>query len=368
MTQANETGLRRLENDTVGILIAGETNIQDRDDPVSAFAGVRDALKDADIRFCHLEGPLCEPSADTENPDIPHKLTWRHSDPRMVNALLDAGIDAVSCASNVTYPASAALRSSQVLRSAGIPFAGVGANRAEARAPAIVERNGVRLGVLSYTSVFWPSRHAAEDDAPGTSVLRARTAYEPGRRALEMPGAPPEVRTWLDAGEIDGLQDDVRRLAGQVDIVMASCHWGVSSSPEPVEYQRIIARAAIEAGAHVVIGHHPHVIQPIEFHQGRPIFYSLGNFVFDWPKMRDRHKDGMMLRLDIANGQIARIRLAPVMRNAGNQVGMLNPDTGDGARIVARIRELSGNAIRLDRGTGDLVLTDPARAQRAAAE
>ena len=111
MTQANETGLRRLENDTVGILIAGETNIQDRDDPVSAFAGVRDALKDADIRFCHLEGPLCEPSADPENPDIPHKLTWRHSDPRMVNALLDAGIDAVSCASNVTYPASAALRS-----------------------------------------------------------------------------------------------------------------------------------------------------------------------------------------------------------------------------------------------------------------
>lgn len=355
--------LSTLDDGSTGLLIAGETNIQNRADPVSAFAEVRSVFDGADIRFLHLEGPLCEPSDDPANPDIPHKERWRHSDPSMVRALVDADIHAVSCASNVSYPQTAALRSSQVLTEAGIAFCGIGPTLAAARKPAIVDHDGLKIGFLSYTTVFWPSRHAADDTTPGTAVIRAGTAYRPGRRALEMPGAPPEIVTWVDADEIAALTRDVRALKDQVDIAVLSCHWGVSSSPDPTDYQRQIARAAIEAGIDIVVGHHPHVIQPIEFFRGAPIFYSLGNFAFDWPKMRDRHKDGMLLRFDIADGAIRRIRLVPVMRNADNQVTTLDPSTGDGARIVARIRELSGDAIVLTDNRADLDLADPAGAR-----
>lgn len=360
----SELPLAPFDRALTGLVIAGETNIQNRENPVSALAGVLPVLEAADLRFLHLEGPLCEPSEDPADPDIPHKERWRHSHPDMVRALTEAGIDAVSCASNVSYPQTAALRSAQVLRQAGVAFAGVGETRAAARRPAIFRHGDLRIGVLSFTTVFWPSRHAADRDTPGTAVIRAGTAYRPGRRALEMPGAPPEVVTWVEPSDAEELQAEIRALKQETDIAILSCHWGVSSSPEPTDYQRQLARLAIDAGIDIVVGHHPHVIQPIEFHNGKPIFYSLGNFAFDWPKMHDRHKDGLMLRFDFDGSERRRIRLVPVMRDADNQVTPLSLSSADGARIVARLKELSGDAITLTENALDLTLSDPADAAR----
>ena len=351
----------------VSLVIAGETNIQDRFDPVSAFANVRHLLDAADLRFCHLEGPLCEPSADPARPDIPHKLNWRHSDPRMVAALTDAGIDAVSCASNVSYPADAALGSARVLAEAGIAFCGIGPTLDAARRPAVIGKNGVKIAFLSYTSVFWPSRHAAQADRPGTAVLPAQTAYQPGPRALEMPGASPEVVTWCAPEVLDGLARDVRAARQQADIVVASCHWGVSSSPVPAAYQRSLGRTAIEAGADLVVGHHPHVIQPIEYHRGRPIFFSLGNFAFDWPKMRGRHRDGMLLQVEIADKKISRIGLVPVSRDDDNQISPHAPDSAEGRRILAHIRDLSGAGAELRLRDGKIEIVAPVTADRPTA-
>ena len=162
----------------------------------------------------------------------------------------------------------------------------MGINLEEARRPALVERAGVRLGFLSYTSVFWPVGHAAGRDAPGVATIKATTAYQPGPRALEMPGAPPVIVTTPDPSELEAMEMDVKNLRNRVDIVVVSCHWGVSGSNQVLDYQHAIGRAAISAGADIVIGHHPHVVQGIELWQGRPIFYSLGNFVFDWDRMR----------------------------------------------------------------------------------
>jgi len=343
----------------LGLLIAGETNVQERDDPRTAFDGVREVFAAADVRFCHLEGLLAPPSDDPSDPDIPHKLRWRHSGPRMVEALTSVRIDAVGCASNVSYPNHAVEASAAVLTEAGIAFAGIGGDRARARAPAIVERRGTRIAFLSYTSVFWPSAHAAEADRAGTAVLRARTAYAPGRRALEMPGAAPDIVTFVEPEELEGLRADVAAARRAADIVIVSCHWGVSSSSEPIEYQRTLGRAAVEAGADAVIGHHPHVLQPIEFHLGRPIFFSIGNFVFDWPKMRGRNLDGLLLRLDVADGGVRRVRVAPVQRDADNQIALLDPACGEGHRIVERLRALSGEGVAFDTGVDGLELSAP---------
>jgi hypothetical protein len=97
------------------LLLAGDTNLQFREDPARAFRHVLPLFQAADVRFLNLEGPLAGPSDDPAAPDIPHKGGWRHSEPRMIAGLVAAGVDAVGCANNVTYPASAMLRTLAVL-------------------------------------------------------------------------------------------------------------------------------------------------------------------------------------------------------------------------------------------------------------
>lgn len=315
------------------IILLGDTNIQDRAEPASAFAHVLGTLQGADVLFGQLEGPLSPPSKDPNAPDIAHKDRWRHSDPRMVEALVAAGFDAVACASNVCFPPAAALNSIATLDEAGIKHCGAGATIDAARAPAIVQADGATVGFLSYTSVFWPVGHAAGPATPGCATIKVHTGYQPDRRALEMPAAPPIILTVPDPAELAAMEADVRDLRRQADIVIVSCHWGVSSSVEVVDYQRVVGRAAIEAGADLVFGHHPHVIQGVECHQGKPVFYSLGNFAFDWPKMAGRNLDGLMVRLLVRDRQIADLAVLPVRRDADNLIAILDPN-GDGRAIV----------------------------------
>ncbi len=323
------------------LLLVGDTNLQGRDRPADAFRHVLPALRAADLLFGQLEGPLAAPSADPAAPDIPHKAGWRHSDPAMVAGLVAAGFAAVSCASNVTYGARAIGESLATLDAAGIAHCGAGGDREAARRPAVVARRGVRFGFLGYTSVFWPVGHAAGPATPGVATVRATTAYQPGPRALEMPGAPPLVVTAPDPAELTAMEEDVRRLRAAVDIVVVSCHWGVSGSERVAEYQRAIGRAAIDAGADLVFGHHPHVLQAIEVWRGRPICYSLGNFAFDWAKMRGRHLDGLLVRALVRGRRLARVAVVPMHRDEENLIRLLDPATGAGRSIVERLRALA---------------------------
>lgn len=345
------------------LLILGDTNIQNRDDPDSAFVHVRETLAACDLVFGHLEGPLAEPSIDAARPDIPHKAGWRHSGARIGPALKKAGYLAVSCASNVAHPARAAVASIKALDAVGIEHCGVGETLAEARRPVILERNGVRIGFLSYTSVFWPSDHAAGPQSPGCATIRAHAAYQANHRALEMPGAEPITRTYCDPEELAAMRDDVRTLRTQADLVILSCHWGVSSKDEPVDYQKEIAHAAIDAGADMVFGHHPHVVQGAEIYRGKPVFYSLGNFVFDWVVMMNRNLDGISLRCTLSGKAISRIELLPARRGSDNDI-RFEPSTGAaGQDIMTRFKALSaklGDTLHLvDGACLDLAVASP---------
>ncbi|MCG8544419.1 MAG: CapA family protein [Alphaproteobacteria bacterium] len=325
----------------VTLLLVGDTNVQNRADPPEVFRHVMPTLRDADILFGQLEGPLSPPPADPNAASIDHKERWRHSDPRMVEAFQAAGFAAVACASNVCYPPQAALDSIATLDAAGIKHCGAGPDLAAARAPAIVDAKDTRFGFLSYTSVFWPTGHAATTTAPGCATVKAYTAYQPDRRALEMPGADPIIVTFPDAEELAAMQRDVAKLQEETDIVIVSCHWGVSSSTKPVAYQQAIGRAAIDAGADIVFGHHPHVIQGAEIHAGKPIFYSLGNFAFDWERMTGRHLDGLMLRIVVRDKQVRDIAALPVMRDSENLVAVQDPAGAPGSAIVDAFVERS---------------------------
>ena len=341
----------------------GDVNLQHRADPAAAFGHVAAELNAADVLYGNLEGPL----AGAGDPcPIPHKRGWVHSDPRMVTGLAAAGFAFLSCASNVTYPPSAALRSLAVLDAHGIPHAGAGRTLAEARRPAVVERCALRFGLLSYTSVFWPHGHAAGPDSPGVATLRIATAYEPGPRVLEMPGAPPVVRTTPDPDELAALVQDIAELRPAVDLLVVAMHWGISGSAELAEYQRAVGHAAVDAGADLVLGAHPHVPQGIEI-RSRPerptpgiICYSLGNFTFDWPAMRGR-ADGLLLRclLDPERRAPVHVSCVPVGRNDAGQPELLSPETPPGRDVAQAVTALSlplGTTLHFDSAAHDLVI------------
>ena len=210
----------------------GDTNVQGRRRPGDAFRHLLPTLRAADVRFANCEMLFVEPSSDQMDPDIPHKKTWRHSHPSQVKALVEAGFDAVGLASNVTYPVGALLKSLPVLQQAGIPFTGSGRNLAEARRPVIVERGGVRIGFQQWTSIFWHVGHAATETAPGVATVKIHPSYAPHPRINEMPGGPPKVVT----EELARFTSDLRALRQRVDIVVASLHYGISSSTEVTDY------------------------------------------------------------------------------------------------------------------------------------
>ncbi len=339
-----ESGGARGERAT--LLVVGDTNVVGRADAAEAFAAVRDELDTADAVVGQMEGMLTDPSPEPEvRPDIPFKPWWRHSERSVAEGLRRAGFSAVGAASNVAYPNAACVHTAEACAAAALPYAGVGRNEAEARAPALFQVGSARAALLSYTSVFHPNVMPAGPDSAGCATIRARTAYEPGRRALEMPGDAPEIRTWADPQALDAMRSDIQAAREQADVVILSCHWGVSSSAVTHDYQREIARAAVAAGADLIFGHHPHVIHGAEMLAGPrgdvPVFYSLGNFAFDGWKMRGRNLDGLVLRVTVAGGLVAGLDVRPCRRGEDNLVRVLDPQSAEGARIMARLATLT---------------------------
>ncbi|WP_458685871.1 CapA family protein [Nocardia tengchongensis] len=322
-------------------IFGGDVNIQLRTDPADAFVGIRDVLAKADFRFVNLEGPLCG-----QGPVIPHKPNWTHADPAMVDALTWAGIDVVSCANNVTFPASAAVASLEVLDRAGIAHCGAGHDLTAARRPAVVQREGKSVAFLAYSSICWPFEQAATTSRPGIVPMRAVTSYLPDPLVAEVPGRPPTVITTPFTDELDALVADVENAREENDHVVVSVHWGVPGTAI-ADYQYTVAHAAVRAGADIVIGHGPHSIQPVEVYRGRPIFYSLGNLVFDWPVMHNRHMEGLLVEYDFAGAAT----IIPTVRDGHNTAQIL-----DGAPAIAVLENLA--AISAPLGTTIAVESD----------
>jgi poly-gamma-glutamate synthesis protein (capsule biosynthesis protein) len=295
---------------------------------------VQEQLARADVRIGNLEGAFADPSVE-----LHFKRGWFDCEPEMLEVVAPH-FDAFACANNVHFGAAIEASLGHLDR-AGIPHAGAGATLADARRPAMLERDGTRVGLLAFTSVFWPDGHAATDSRPGVATIKVATAYEPHRRVHEMPGGPATVRTIPDPDELDAALGAIGRLGAEVDVVVVYFHWGVSLSDEVAEYQRLVGRAAVEAGADVVVGSHPHVVQGVELWRDRPIFYSLGNFMFGWRLHREATRDGVLVHLEAGGTRPWRWSVVPVRRNDRNEVQALALDTPDGARIAGPLAAVS---------------------------
>ena len=304
------------------LLLTGDVNLMKVTDAAVPFALVGDELRQADLIFCNLECLLCVAPSD-------HSASNEgfFADPGIAGeALRRAGIHAVGIANNVHFGTAAILNSIACLDRLGIAHTGAGANLAAAGAPAMLERNGVRVGFLQRSSVYWPTNHEARKDAAGIAVVKGHTAYHvpmsrlrPGMPPPNRPGVPPEIITWADEAYLREFADDIAALRPRVDVLVASCHWGLGQ--EVLAYMSEIAHAAIDAGAHVVMGHGPHYSLPVEIYRDRPIFYGLGSFSFHTGHGGRQHGDwlGMMVRAEIARDGLNRTRFQFVRHNDRNE-------------------------------------------------
>jgi poly-gamma-glutamate capsule biosynthesis protein CapA/YwtB (metallophosphatase superfamily) len=222
--------------------------IREHNDFNYPFLKTRDLLKTGDIVFANLEAPI------TEGPIVKTGEMSFHADPGIEKALADAGFNIVSLANNHTpnYGQKGLLDSFELLNRAGIKYVGAGKTSLDAAKPVYLEKNGIKLAFLAYNDddVVPPSYAAAENRA-GTNFM-----------------------------DIAKVKQDVADAQKEADLVIVSMHSGTEYAV-PNQTQINFAYAAIDAGADLIIGHHPHVLQRVERYKDKYILYSLGNFVFD---------------------------------------------------------------------------------------
>ncbi|MBI4332828.1 MAG: CapA family protein [Chloroflexi bacterium] len=247
--------------------------------PESLFAGVHQKIKEADISLCQLEANLstkgCLQYRD-------HTTWYGRAHPDNVKSLLFAGFQVVAHASNhcFDYGPDALLETIEVLRRNNLQVIGVGKDIAEARQPAIVERKGVKVGFLDYNSVL-PVEYEAREGKAGCNPIRVSTYYEAQEYQA---GTPPKVITVPNEGDVRLMEEDIRKLRSQVDVLVLVLHWGIHAIPGVLAtYQPAVGYRAIDAGADIIIGHHAHLVKGIEVYKGKAIFYSVGNFAQETP-------------------------------------------------------------------------------------
>jgi poly-gamma-glutamate synthesis protein (capsule biosynthesis protein) len=304
------------------LILVGDVNLMNLDDPTVPFCRVGETFADADAIFGNLECLLYHP------PEA-HSVEQEgfFADPAIAGEALRLGrFCAVGLANNVNYGGTAILGSIAQLDRLGLAHTGAGVDVAAARAPAIVERGGLRFGFIQRSSVYWPTNHEAGQKSAGIAALRAHTAYQvpahktrPEIPPMNRPGIPPIVVTWPDRAYLAAFTDDIAALRRQADIVVASCHWGLGE--EVLDYMEEIAHAAIDAGADIVIGHGPHYSLAVEAYKGKPVFYGLGSFSFHTGHGGRRHGDwiGIMARIEAEPGHIKEASFRFVRHNDANE-------------------------------------------------
>ena len=252
-------------------------------------AGFRAALaaaREADCVVANLEMPLSRRGVR-----VPKTSSLR-SDPAVIESVRAMGIDAVTLANNhlYDYGPEALLDTVSACRKAGISCCGAGEDLEAALAPARLRAGGAAVALLSVACTL-PVESAARQGKPGIAPVGVGQSFEPDfNLSAEQPGTVPFVRTWAVPADQQRVCDRVAALRDEGHAVIVGIHWGVPEhwlSPSLgrlAEYQRPLGRALIDAGADIVLGHHTHSLHPIEVYRGRPIFYSVGNFLFEEPR------------------------------------------------------------------------------------
>ncbi len=254
------------------LMLVGDL-ILDEPDPDSFFEPARSTLQEADVLAGHVEVPHTRRGRENTS-DVPAPP----SNPDNLAALKRAGFHIATLAGNHIFDAGPAGVEDTLaaLKQLGIVTTGAGMHLSDARESAIVTCRGLRVGTLSYNCVG-PKDSWANEKKAGCAYVQVITHYELDHAT---PGGPPRIYTFAEPESTDAMLSDIEKLRRDVDVLIVALHKGIGHMPAVLAmYERPLARAAIDAGADIVVGHHAHILRGIEVYKGRPIYHGLGNFV-----------------------------------------------------------------------------------------
>ena len=323
--------------DKVTLMAVGDVMIQ-RDRPETIFDGVRSTFAQADLLLGNQEGP----TTDRGDPLLGKiQIGSRHvrGDVRSAAVQAAAGFSAMTLANNhmMDFGAAGLEQTIELLREHGIAYAGGGANLEQARRPAILHSKGVKIAMLGYTTVYPAAGYPAGPEAPGVATLRVDTAYMPQENHFYQPASPPIIVGIPDPAAMDGLLDDIRRARQLADLVVVQFHWGVAHQYGRVSgYMKEMGRAAIDAGADLILGNHSHQLFGFEVYRERLICYCLNHFALEMYQDWRGWCDAVILKAEIENKRFSRLSLLPVRIDRETH----NPAIASGAEWQAIRRDV----------------------------
>lgn len=243
---------------------------------------LRSLLRDAELAFGNLETPLTARGARAE------KAATHRAHPDRIADVKAFGFDVVTLANNhmLDYGVQGLADTLEGVKSAGIVSVGAGLDRASALRAAVRPSSRGSVAFLGLCAAL-PPGFAATDERPGVAPLRVAqsVAIDPAIQQ-EQPGGAPFMHTTAHAPDVAAACDAIGAARREARFVIVALHWGIPhgfaarSYGVLAEYQRPVAHALVDAGADLVVGHHPHVVHPLERYKGALIAYSLGNYVF----------------------------------------------------------------------------------------
>lgn len=266
---------------------------------------MRHLVKSADLAVANFENPA--PDAFRYHT----KGTVFSADPKLIAGLAHAGIDIVSIGNNHIGDAGSKgiLDTIANLKHYGLKSTGAGANLTAARRPALATVDGVKVAILGYDTIA---------KAYGAGASKA--------------GSAQLSRTVVRA--------DIRKArAAGADVVIVYPHWGTEYTPRPFASQQALARAIIDAGADMVIGNHAHWVGAMEIYKGRPIWYALGNFVFD-QDWSEPTMEGITLELTFDAAKLVQVRMRPHVILDKAQPNFMDP-AGTGRVVLGQLYDAS---------------------------
>lgn len=308
--------------------------------PVSALMkNVVGKLLEADIVIGNLETPLTgslehTPSKCDESIKKKKEFVFKSGGTGTAEGLKDAGFTVLTLANNhmMDYQEEGLVDTLNGLSKAGIVTAGAGVDLASAWVPANLDIKGRKVVVISAADVV-PLNYDAAEDRPGIASMK-------------------------DA-DVLIKQVEAAREDNPDALIVLSLHWGVEASLTPTARQRDIAHRLVDAGADLILGHHPHRLQGIEIYKGRPVFYSLGNFQFDTNPPGD---ESVIAKVVYGDGQVpASVSIVPVLIEKGGYPRPLKAGEPEYAVILKKLDDYGrplGTALK---GRSVLVLPPPAK-------
>ncbi len=281
----------------------------DKNGGAALFESVKPYMEDAHLAFINLEGAI----SDTGARNSAKEYTFQ-ARPGLMDGLLSAGIDVVSLANNhsLDYGWKALSDCISRLDTAGIKHAGAGADFDAAAAPAVLDTPAGKVSVIAVSQIT--AGFAATSKRAGTYYISSSVSKN------------------------KGLTDRVTQAAQQSDFVIVSLHWGTEYDSTADSLQVGLAHALVDAGADLVLGHHPHVIQGMEIYKDKLIVYSMGDFVWDWHSAYTG--DAFVLRVTVPPDGPPWGTVVPVFLSRSTGAPAVT-DGENAGRILSRLTKLS---------------------------